>query len=77
MDKVLMILKLLPVLIEAIRAIEQAVPGEGKGELKLKMLREVLEVVDSSMQTLWPTVAQVVGVLVGTFNSVGTFQKKA
>jgi hypothetical protein len=75
MDKVLMILKLLPVLIEAIRAIEQAVPGEGKGELKLKMLREVLEVVDSSMQTMWPTVAKVVGVLVGTFNSVGTFQK--
>ena len=75
MDKIITVLKLLPVIIEAIKAIEQTLPGQGSGEKKLALLREVLEVTDSSVTALWPTLSKVVDVLVKTCNATGVFQK--
>ena len=75
MDKIITVLKLLPVIIEAIKALEQALPGQGSGEKKLALLREVLEVTDSSVTALWPTLSKVVDVLVKAFNATGVFQK--
>lgn len=77
MEKLLIILKLLPALIAAIKAIEEAIPGEGKGEAKLKAVREIIETVDGSLGTLWPLIAQVIGKLVAAFNESGVFVKKA
>lgn len=75
MDKVILVLKLLPAIIEAMKALEQAFPAKGAGETKLQALREVLEVLDSSMTALWPSVEKVVQVLVKAFNATGVFQK--
>lgn len=44
MDKILEVFKLIPVIIELIKAIEQAIPGESKGEAKLVAVREILEI---------------------------------
>ena len=75
MDKLFLVIKLLPAIIEALKAIENAIPGEGKGEQKLSALRGILEAVDSNLKDLWPSIEKVVGVLVNVFNNTGVFKK--
>ena len=74
MNTVIMILNLIPALIAAMKAIEEAVPGVGKGEEKLAAVRGILEAVDSGASKYWPQIQAVIGVLVGLFNKVGTFK---
>lgn len=69
------ILNLLPALIVAMRAIEEAIPGQGKGEEKLAAIRAILEATNSQIGTLWPTLQTVIGILVSLFNKTGTFAK--
>lgn len=71
----MLVLKMLPVIIAAIKAIEDAIPGNGKGEQKLAMLRQILELADGTITSLWPTIESVVKVLVKTFNDTGVFKK--
>lgn len=75
MEKILAIAKLLPVLIEIIKAMEAAIPGSSKGEAKLAAVREILETVDATVGQLWPTIEKVIGVIVKVFNTTGVFQK--
>jgi len=69
------LLKLLPAIITAIRAIEEAIPGKGQGELKLAAIREIIESVSGQVITLWPYIEKAISVLVGLFNKTGTFTK--
>ena len=75
MNNLILVVKLLPVIIEAIRAIEQAVPGQGKGEQKLAALRGILEVLDSGIVAIWPQVSKVVGILVEAMNRADSMPK--
>lgn len=75
MGNVVIILQLIPALIAAIKAIEEAIPGTGQGEQKLAAVRAMLEVIDGSVSKLWPQISGVIGVLVGLFNSTGVFKK--
>lgn len=77
MDKLLTILKILPALIIAIKAVEDAIPGEGKGEAKLRLVRETIESVDASISALWPVLAGVIANIVRTLNETGVFKKTA
>lgn len=77
MEKLLTILKLLPAIIAAIKAIEEAIPEGGKGAEKLAAVRGIIEAVDASAAALWPQIAATVGVLVTLFNSAGVFKKPA
>ena len=76
------ILLLLPTLIEAIRAIEAAVPVGGKGADKLQLLRELIAgVYDTAgdvgvaFADLWPTIERTVASVVALFNRSGVFAK--
>jgi hypothetical protein len=71
------IINLIPALIAAIKAIEQAIPGAGQGENKLAAVRGILESVDSAYADLWPKLQPIVGILVRLFNKSGEFQTKA
>ena len=75
MGNIVIILQLIPALIAAIKAIEEAIPGSGQGEQKLAAVRGILEAVDASATKLWPQISSVIGVLVGLFNSTGVFKK--
>ena len=75
MNAIATILQLVPALIAAIKAIEEAIPGAGKGEQKLAAVRGILEVVDSNVSSLWPQIAGVIGVLVNLLNLTGVFKK--
>jgi hypothetical protein len=69
------VLQLIPAIIAAIKAIEEAMPGEGKGELKLRAIREIIEVSYDKASAIWPSVEKTIGILVGMFNGVGVFHK--
>ena len=69
------LLQLLPAIITAIKAIEEAIPGKGQGKAKLAAIREILESVSGQVATLWPFIEKAISVLVGLFNTVGVFQK--
>ncbi len=74
MQNLVIILQLIPALIAAMRAIEEAIPGTGKGEEKLAAIRGILEAVDSGASKYWPQIQSVIGVLVGLFNKTGAFK---
>jgi hypothetical protein len=76
MDRLLTIMRLLPAIIAAVRAIEEAIPQAGKGAEKLQAVREIMEAVDDSARSLWPHVAAAIAVLVGLFNKTGVFQRQ-
>lgn len=69
------ILQLLPAIITAIKAIEEAIPGKGQGEIKLAAIREILESVSGQVSSLWPYIEKAISVLVSLFNKTGTFTK--
>ena len=71
------VLSLLPSVIQAIKAIEDAIPGAGKGEAKISAIRQIIEACDAGAKELWPVLQKVIGILVATFNSVGVFSKGA
>jgi hypothetical protein len=74
-QKAIAIFNLLPAIVIAIKAIEDAIPGAGRGKEKLAALREMLSAIDGAFDELWPQISSIVAVLVSTFNSVGTFKK--
>lgn len=75
MSNIVIILQLIPALIAALKAIEDAIPGSGLGEQKLAAVRAMLEVIDGSVSKLWPQISGVIGVLVSLFNATGVFKK--
>ena len=71
MDKVIFIFKLIPAIIQAMKALEDAIGEQGKGPEKLQALREMLEQVDASVAVMWPQISGVISVLVKLFNKNG------
>ena len=67
------ILQLLPAIITAIKAIEEAIPGKGQGEAKLAAIREILESINGQVASMWPFIEKAIAVLVSLFNKTGTF----
>lgn len=74
MQTLILIAQLLPALIAAIKAIEEAIPGAGQGEAKLAAVRGIIEAVDTGYKNLWPQIQPVIAVLVGLFNKTGAFK---
>lgn len=75
MDKVIQILKLLPALFAAIKAVEEALPMAGMGSEKLSLIREIMEGTHEAVSEIWPAVAVAVSKIVGLFNKAGVFNK--
>lgn len=76
MNAIVTIFQLIPAIIAALKAIEDAIPGEGEGEKKLAAVRGMLEAVDGGVSKLWPQISGVITVLVKLFNDTGVFAKK-
>jgi hypothetical protein len=77
-----LVVSILPLLIDAIKAIEEAIPGTGKGEAKLAAVRGVVEStykvstdVQPAFEQLWPVIQKTVGGIVDGFNAAGVFKK--
>jgi hypothetical protein len=79
-----LVAKLLPLLIMAIKAVEEAIPGQGKGEAKLASVRAIMEsalffvsVSEESpkFEQVWPALEKTTKGLVNAFNTIGEFKK--
>lgn len=77
-----LVLSLLPAVIEAVRAIEAALPASGQGANKLALLRETLQAgfevagdAVTSFDAAWPAIERTIGAVVGLFNRTGQFSK--
>ncbi len=75
------IIAILPLVVEAIKAIEAALPIGVQGESKLGVIRAMIEAsyaaaTDSEVgfDRLWPALERVIGALVGLFNKAGAFR---
>jgi len=77
-----LIITILPFLIDAVKAIEDAIPGQGKGEMKLAAIRTVVESayeatdeVLPKIESFWPVIQKTIAGLVSIFNASGIFKK--
>ncbi len=78
------IVALLPILVEAIKAVETAVPEGGQGQRKLELVRAWLEAaftaageLNVTFAQIWPALSATVTSLVTIYNSLGAFRKAA
>lgn len=76
------VLGLLPLLIDAVKAVEAAMPQAGQGQAKLTIVRTALEAafsiasdVSVTFAQVWPALERTVGAVVGAFNTTGVFKK--
>ena len=75
MEKVLMILKMLPALFTAIKAVEEVLPVPGAGRDKLQLIREIMEGTYGAISELWPAIEIAIAAIVKLFNAKGIFVK--
>lgn len=76
------ILSLLPLILDAVKAIEAALPQSGQGAQKLALIRTTLQSAFdvagnavASFEQVWPALEKTIGAVVGLFNSAGVFKK--
>lgn len=75
------IVALLPALIEAIKAAEAAIPGNGKGEQKLVLVRGMLQAayeaatdVENTFEEVWPALNKTINTVVASLKAAGLFK---
>jgi hypothetical protein len=69
------ILNLIPAIIAAMKALEEAVPGKDQGGEKSAAIKAILEATNSQIATYWPMIQKGIDILASLFNKTGTFQK--
>jgi hypothetical protein len=69
------ILQLVPAIIDAMRALEEAVPGKDQGGEKSAAIKGILEATNSQIGTYWPIIQKTIDILAGFFNKTGVFVK--
>jgi hypothetical protein len=50
-------------------------PGEGRGEQKLALVRGILEMSYDKLDEVWPTLKGIIDFVVAQFNTWGVFKK--
>ncbi|KON79412.1 hypothetical protein PA01_12795 [Azoarcus sp. PA01] len=77
-----LILSLLPLILEVVRAIEDALPAGGNGAAKLALLRQTIEAAYSTVtgatvafEQLWPALERTVAAVVSLYNATGVFKQ--
>ena len=75
MDKIKLVINLLPILISLIKSVEAAMPEKGQGAVKLIMVREIMESIDGGVSASWPLIETAINAIVKAFNLSGAFKK--
>lgn len=75
MNTVLTILSMIPAIINAIKAIEEAIPMSGKGKEKADMVVAIITAAGDGAKELIPAIQKVISVVVATLNATGVFKK--
>jgi hypothetical protein len=82
MSTFLLLMKLFPILVEAIKAAEGLFPDSGKGKEKLELVRAYMETawstagdMKATFSEMWPKIKPIIDKIVATLNSLGIFKK--
>ena len=77
-----LVLSLLPLIIDAVKAIESAFPASGQGAAKLALIKETIQQAYDAgngavakFDEVWPTLQKTVASVVAFMNSTGAFKK--
>lgn len=77
-----LLLSIFPMILQAVRMVEEAMPDSGKGAAKLAMIRELIEAayttsgsVLGAFGEIWPAIERVVASVVAAYNAAGIFRK--
>jgi hypothetical protein len=78
-----LLISIYPLIIAAIKEVESALPESGKGQLKLAMVRSIIESAYAisedklgQFEEIWPAIASVISAVVSAFNAAGVFKKE-
>lgn len=74
LEKLKLVVGLLPLLTQLVKSVEQAIPETGKGQAKLAMVREILEAADATLSASWPLIETLIAALVKGLNATGAFK---
>lgn len=74
MEKIKLLINLLPLLIQLIKSVEAAIPEKGQGAVKLALIKEILIAADSTLSAFWPIIEIAISALVKGFNASGVFK---
>ena len=69
MNNLITLLRLLPAIVAAVKALEDALPVSGQGKSKLAALREIMVSVDAGVTAIWPMVETAVAAVVALMNA--------
>ena len=76
------VITLLPLAVQFIQGIEQAIPQSGQGAAKLALVKNALGaayqsagVATATFDQIWPPLKSAIDGVVGIFNAVGLFKK--
>lgn len=75
LQKIMAILSLFPVLISAIKSVEEAIPGTGLGKTKINMILDTVLAVSESAKDMIPLLTSTIGIIVAGFNTAKVFTK--
>lgn len=75
MNTLILILKLIPSIIAAVKAAEEFVPLPGQGKAKLDMILGIISDVYDDAKSIAPLIAKAVARIVELANAAGVFKK--
>ena len=74
MDKVLMVLKMIPAIIAVISELEKFLPVTGAGAQKLELIKSIISESYGDITAIWPVLEKFVSALVGLAKQLGVFK---
>jgi hypothetical protein len=77
MQTFLLILQIVPMIIEIIRAIESIIPKAGEGPSKLETVLAIITEAVPKLESARPQVEKIIGIIVALCNRTGVFVKGA
>lgn len=82
LEIVKIVLGLLPVILDAVKSIEAAIPISGKGKEKMDLIKTALQTTydatnqtKTTFQVIWPQLESIITKVVSVYNSTGIFKK--
>lgn len=71
----LIILQMFPMIVSAIKSLEEIFPVAGAGKEKLEIIKTLLEGAYGDIKEIWPIVEKLIAKIVAAANALGVFNK--
>lgn len=74
-ETVKLVIQLIPLILQLVKAVEENIPEGGKGKDKLEFIQNVLTETYPQIANIWTTIEKVINSAVALFNATGVFKK--